>query len=112
MPMLVLALLVSALVPAGYMPASDGLWMQLCNGGGTRAVFVAFNDDVPAQEDHQVLAECPWAGLPGDSGLPVHVGTAAAKTTLVAPDAGGRPPLRAHRLVRLPPARAPPHDLS
>lgn len=105
---LLLALSLRALIPAGFMPGGATL-VELCTSDGMRSVLVdpvsgERVDDRPHAED----SECPWALVLVSAVLP-----SSASSALPPVPAGGQAMLadaHYHRNLQpgLPPARAPP----
>jgi hypothetical protein len=108
------ALVFRALVPAGFMFASDGgtsLTVKLCHGAESRLTVVHYDDDgrpVDSRSDHRAGGPCPYAASallappPAiDVARPIDDGPAS-----LGPDPAA--PLLPRDHARRPGARAPP----
>lgn len=105
-------LLLRALVPQGYMPASDNgeLVVRLC--GSDASIVIPRGDSRPSPDDeggHRVDAPCAFAGLAAAS-LPPPTVAALPAPQVQNDQFAPQPTALAYRPapVRLPPARGPP----
>ncbi len=109
------ALLLSGLVPAGWMPHAEGstLALSICTRAGAQAFMpgsAAADPAAPAEDKRQAEAACLFAALsaaalpPADGGgvLPARPSEAAGRPAVLLPSAVHRADLR------LPPAQGPP----
>jgi hypothetical protein len=105
-----LALLFQSMIPAGFMPASDGSFaLQICHSG-----LMTQSDDqqsAPHSGGHSHVEFCPFGALPG-AGPIAHIAT-FLPSRIIAPkpvtDVGFRPPTA--RFDRAHPPRGPPDRL-
>lgn len=107
---LALALLLQAMVPAGFMPSS-GHWVELCTVDGVIHVW-ADEANSPSEEDSGSLDQstptCPWLGVVSNvvASIPWHT------DLLWLEDDRPQPIVHAHRSLphpwALPALRAPP----
>ena len=67
LPLLLLALVVRAIVPAGYMPSfsAGSVDLVLCSVDAGRLIEVDFGKSEPAGGKHMADAPCAFAGLTG-----------------------------------------------
>ncbi len=114
MPAFALALLVKALVPAGYMPMAIGktLTVMMCDGQGGKATLTLPLSRDGSQHDHRSAADhpCVYSALGGqalEAADPVMLAEALLFAFVFALLAVPLPPLRRISNLR-PPLRGPP----
>lgn len=104
------ALLLRALVPAGFMPDSDSL-VTVCStgGGGLQTIWINPVSGDWVEVDHETLnQQCPWAlGYP-DEALPALPANGIARLAPTCSTSGLLLEFTGTSLTHLPPARAPP----
>jgi hypothetical protein len=101
------ALIFQALIPAGFMPASDGSFsLQVCHSGLPAPAQSGGSDHSPNGHSH--IGYCPFAALPGTGPIPHIAGVLPSSSDAAQPtaDFARQPPET--RLRRAHPARGPP----
>jgi hypothetical protein len=101
------ALIFQALIPAGFMPASDGSFaLQVCHSGLPEPAQSGGPDH--RSKGHAHIGYCPFGALPGAAPIPNIAGLLPSSSTAAEPtaDFALQPPET--RLHRAHPARGPP----